>query len=403
MMIRNDSHSQDRGADFLDKVGANKAKKAPTLEQQEYIDRGNGKYRDFRSRLNLMTAIDIVRKPILWLWDGRIALGKTTLIAGDPGLGKSTVTISFAAHVTTGTQWPDGTPCPKGDVVLISAEDDAADTICPRLDAAGADSSRIHIVTGVESLNWEGMRETRMLSLRRDLEVIREAVLAIPNVRLIIVDPISAYLDGSDSHNNAEVRALMAPLSELAASIGAAIIFVTHLNKGTGGSALYRTTGSLAFVASARAAFLVVADKGDPLRRLFLPLKNNLGPDGSGMAYRIEVADDVSRVVWEKECISISADEALGRNDDEPDHESTLAGDAAEWLIEVLSAGPMPSIDVKKHAKEAGYSDSTIRRAQAALGIKPHRVGGAAGDGAWAWTLPDKHKSPQMTLDSDHG
>ncbi|SDA29202.1 AAA domain-containing protein [Nitrosospira sp. Nsp18] len=386
--------SIERGAAALDKE-----KKALNPDQQRYIERGHGVQTSAKSRLKVIRASDVKPQPIRWLWPGKIALGKPTLIAGDPGLGKSMLTVSFAAHVSTGRDWPaGGGPCPQGDVLFVSAEDDPADTIRPRLDAAGADPSRVHIVGGVESLNRDGDPETRLLSLRRDLEPIREAALTLPRCRLIVVDPVSAYLDGADSHNNAEVRGVIAPLSELASSIGAAIIFVTHLNKGTGGSALYRSTGSLAFVAAARAAFLVTKDKSDQNRRLFLPLKNNLGPDATGMAYHIEEVGGVPRVVWEKEIVLISADDALGRDDEDGDHESTLAGDAADWLSDVLAGGPVPSNDVKKHAKEAGYSWATIRRAQAALGIKPQRIGGAAGDGAWVWTLPKEHQSPQMTL-----
>lgn len=395
----NDTTSIERGATALDKIIGGKL----TSEQQRYIDRGHGIHPQPKSRLKVTRASDVKPQPIRWLWPGKIALGKPTLFAGDPGLGKSMLTVNLAAHVSTGRDWPaGGGVCPQGDVLFVSAEDDPADTIRPRLDAVGADSNRVHIVGGVESLNRDGDPETRLLSLRRDLEPIREAALSLPQCRLIVVDPVSAYLDGADSHNNAEVRGVIAPLSELASSIGAAIIFVTHLNKGTGGSALYRATGSLAFVAAARAAFLVTRDKADHNRRLFLPLKNNLGPDASGMAYRIEEMNGVPYVAWEKEIVLISADDALGRDDDQDDHESTLAGDAAEWLSEVLSAGPVPSDDVKKHAKEAGYSWATIRRAQAALGIKPQRIGGAAGSGAWCWTLPDEHKSPQMALGVVH-
>ncbi|WP_090962492.1 AAA family ATPase [Nitrosospira sp. Nsp18] len=393
-MMSNAISSIERGAAALDKE-----KKALNPDQQRYIERGHGVQTSAKSRLKVIRASDVKPQPIRWLWPGKIALGKPTLIAGDPGLGKSMLTVSFAAHVSTGRDWPaGGGPCPQGDVLFVSAEDDPADTIRPRLDAAGADPSRVHIVGGVESLNRDGDPETRLLSLRRDLEPIREAALTLPRCRLIVVDPVSAYLDGADSHNNAEVRGVIAPLSELASSIGAAIIFVTHLNKGTGGSALYRSTGSLAFVAAARAAFLVTKDKSDQNRRLFLPLKNNLGPDATGMAYHIEEVGGVPRVVWEKEIVLISADDALGRDDEDGDHESTLAGDAADWLSDVLAGGPVPSNDVKKHAKEAGYSWATIRRAQAALGIKPQRIGGAAGDGAWVWTLPKEHQSPQMTL-----
>lgn len=398
----NQSASIERGAVALD--ASIKAKARLTPEQQRYIARSHGHRLDSRPRLKLTRASDVTPQPIRWLWPGKIALGKPTLIAGDPGLGKSMLTVSLAAHVSTGRDWPaGGGTCPRGDVLFVSAEDDPADTIRPRLDVAGADPGRVYIVGGVQSLNEDGDPETRMLSLRRDLEPIREAALSLQACRLIVVDPISACLDGADSHNNAEVRAILAPLSELAAAIGAAVIFVTHLNKGTGGSALYRATGSLAFVAAARAAYLVTKDKGDPSRRLFLPLKNNLGPDATGMAYRIEEVDGVPRVVWEEERISISADEALGRDDEKDDHESTLADDAAEWLREVLSAGPVPANDIKAHAREAGYSLATLRRAQASLGIRPQRTGGAADKGTWVWTLPQEQKGPQMALEVDHG
>lgn len=390
----NNISSIERGAAALDKV-----KKALTPEQQRYIDRGHGIHPSSKSRLKVTRASDVKPQPIRWLWSGKIALGKPTLIAGDPGLGKSMLTVNLAAHVSTGRDWPaGGGTCPQGDVLFVSAEDDPADTIRPRLDAVGADPRRVHIVGGVESLNRDGDPETRLLSLRRDLEPIREAALALPQCRLIVVDPVSAYLDGADSHNNAEVRGVIAPLSELASSIGAAIIFVTHLNKGTGGSALYRATGSLAFVAAARAAFLVTRDKSDQNRRLFLPLKNNLGPDASGMAYRIEEVDGVPRVAWEKEIVLISADDALGRDDDQDDHESTLAEDAAEWLCDVLANGPVPSDDVKKHAKGAGYSWATVRRAQASLGIKPRRHSAEGEPPCWRWALPDERKGVQMSL-----
>jgi putative DNA primase/helicase len=354
----------------------------------------------YGKRVIVQRASDITPKPIAWLWHGKIALGKLTLIAGDPGLGKSMLTASLAGHVSTGRAWPAGGACPLGDVLFVSAEDDPADTIRPRLDAAGADPHRVHIVAGVESLDTRGLPEKRLLSLKKDLVAISEAVLALQECRLIVIDPVSAYMDGSDSHNNAEVRGLLAPLSELARAIGAAIVAVTHLNKGAGGSALYRATGSLAFVAAARAAFLVTRDKADQDRRLFLPLKNNLASDASGMAYCISESKGVPFVEWEDAPVSISADEALGRPEDE-DHERTLADAADEWLREVLAGGAVESDAVKRHAKDAGYSWSTIRRAQAAIGIKPKRTGGAGAGGRWVWSLPEGEESKQLPLMSD--
>lgn len=400
----NDLHTAE-GAGAVRKVIADAAASAVsphdfTPEQQRYVNRSTGQRPSSRGHLKVTRASDVTPQPIRWLWPGKIALGKPTLIAGDPGLGKSMLTVSLAAHVSTGRDWPAiGGRCPQGDVLFVSAEDDPADTIRPRLDAAGANPRRVHLVGGVVSLNAAGDPEQRLLSLRRDIEPVREAALALPELRLIVVDPVSAYLDGADSHNNAEVRGLIAPLSELASSLDAAVVFVTHLNKGgSGGSALYRATGSLAFVAAARAAFLVSKDKADPARRLFLPLKNNLGPDMSGMSYRIEELDGVPFVKWDAEPITVTADDALGRDDNADDCESTLAADAADWLRDVLSLGPVASDDIKKHAKAAGYSWATIRRAQAACGVKPQRVGGVGGAGSWRWTLPDEQRPAQMTL-----
>ena len=350
------------------------------------------------SRLKLIKASSVQPEPIRWLMKSRIALGKLTLIAGDPGLGKSMLTANFAAHVSRGKDWPAGLgSCPQGDVLFVSAEDDPADTIRPRLDAAGADVERVHIVAGVQSLNSRGDIENRLLSLRKDLDAIVEAVVSLECCRLIVIDPVSAYLDGADSHNNAEVRGLLAPLSELAGKVGAAMVAVTHLNKGTGGSALYRATGSLAFVAAARAAFLVTKDKTQEGRRLFLPLKNNLGPDSSGLSYCIEEKDGVPFVAWDNELVSVSADDALGRPE-ETDHECTLADDAGEWLRDILALGPVPSDDVKTAASSAGYSWATIRRAQASIGIKPKRSGGAGAKGEWVWGLPAGEESDQLPL-----
>ena len=135
---------------------------------------------------------------------------------------------------------------------------------------------------------------------------------------MIVIDPISAYLDGTESHNNAEVRAVLAPLAKLAAEVGAAVVCVTHLNKGSQSSALYRATGSLAFVAAARAAYAVTKDKDNPSRRLILPMKNNLAPDTSGIAYAVVAPQGIPIVAWEPTPVTITADEALSSEQREP-------------------------------------------------------------------------------------
>jgi hypothetical protein len=339
---------------------------------------------------------EVDEKPIRWLWPGRFARGKVTLIAGDPGLGKSQVTASMAAIVTTGGQWPvDRCSCAPGNVVVLSAEDDAADTIKPRMRAAGADLSRVFVLDAVRDLDEEGKAIARSFNLRTDLDRLDALLAAIGEVAMVVIDPISAYLGGTDSHKNADVRALLGPLGELAAQHGLTIVCVSHLNKGVGGDALLRVTGSLAFVAAARSAFIVLKDKDQPTRRLFLPIKNNLGSDCSGLAFelsgvRLDSAAgpiDTCHVVWDSEPVEMTANEAMSPT-------SATATDDAEgltpvrWLAALLRAnGAMSPPEVTKRAEEVGISKKALRRAREALGIEPRKLGFLAG---WEWSLRTK-------------
>ncbi len=152
-----------------------------------------------KNALRTVRASGIDPQPIRWLWEQRFALGKLNLIAGDPGLGKSILTLDMTARITRGATWPvDGTSAPQGSVLIVSAEDDPADTIIPRLIAAGADLALVRIAEQVIDYGTEIPIE-RELSLDRDLELL--AAQIPDDCRLVIVDPISAYLGNTDSHN----------------------------------------------------------------------------------------------------------------------------------------------------------------------------------------------------------
>jgi hypothetical protein len=257
-------------------------------------------------RLNSLAA-----RPVDWLWPQRIPIGKVTLLVGDPGLGKSLVALDIAARVSTGAPWPDeqhrdstqsairdpqseianATLAPNSSllapssVLLLNAEDDLADTVLPRLEALGADCDRIIAIPSFLGSSRDGS-VSRDHELKRDLARLRSLLDTLPDCRLIIIDPISAYLSGN-GNTSGEVRNLLTPLSELAHTRRLAIVAVSHL-RNQQGSAIHRTMGSLAFLTAARAAWVICEDPANSDRRLLLPVKSNLAGRTDGLAYNVE-------------------------------------------------------------------------------------------------------------------
>jgi putative DNA primase/helicase len=366
-----------------------------------------------KRRLISHRASDIQPERLEWVWPGRIARGKAALLGGPPGLGKSQVTANIAATVSTGGRWPcDEGRAPLGDVVILSAEDGMADTIVPRLIAAEADTSRVHIVAAATKLDGTG-RKT--FSLKTDVDLLEELSREIGTVRLIIIDPISAYMGGADGNGNVETREVLEPLAEMANRLGIAVVAVTHLNKGGAGgeSALNRFAGSIAFVAAARSAYLVIEDSEDENRRLFLQAKNNLGPKGKGLAFRVEqrlIPGDIlaSNISWETDHVTASVDEALLASETKGGGESRSGKDeAADFLRSVLSAGPMAVADIEAEARAAGLlgkespigQNKTFRDARKELGVVSSRDG--FGPGArYVLSLPDSPWMPKNSMDA---
>ena len=168
----------------------------------------------------LVCMASVKRKKIAWLWPARIPMGRITLFVGRPGEGKSFATCDFAARVTTGTPWPDGAECPTGSVIFIVAEDDAGDTIGPRLDAHYADSGRVHLLSMVRKIDDDGKAHDVLFTLE-DVRAMEDALKAHPDCKLVVVDPIGSFLGGDiDAHRDNEVRSILAPVAKLAESTG---------------------------------------------------------------------------------------------------------------------------------------------------------------------------------------
>jgi len=343
-------------------------------------------------------ASEITPQPIEWLWPNRVAIGKQTMIVGEPGLGKSQLTAFMAAAVTTGGQWPcNEGQAPQGSVIILSAEDDAADTIRPRLDAAGADAERVLIVSAVRSDDGNGRRT---FNLQADLDLLEQEITKACDVRLVIIDPISSYMGKTDSHKNSDVRGVLEPVGEMAARLRVAVVSITHKSKGKGNSAINSAIGSVGFTGVVRSAFMVEKDPEDQDRRLFLQIKNNIAKDPGGLAFRIGqhlLADNIigSAIFWANEHVSCTADEILAANENASERPALT--EAEDFLRDILRDGPRPAKEIKSEAKEAGIAWRTVNRAKKTLGVDPKRKAengdGLGRSGRWYWSLPGVNSS----------
>lgn len=328
------------------------------------------------SRALVRTLADVPHMTVDWLWPGRIPIGKVTLLAGDPGLGKSFLTLDMAARVSRNADWPDGPSAWRlaGSSLLISAEDDPADTIRPRLDAMGADTSRIVVLDGVR---WPLAKIDTPLRLDRDVHLLDQVLGSMSIPRLVVIDPISAYLGDADGNSNTDVRVVLAFLSAIAAKHRVAIVCVTHLSKSNQGKAVYRAMGSLAFIAAARVAHVVSKHPGDDTLRLMLPVKMNIDATRAGCAFRVENG----RVVWRPGQAALTADDLEGEGSME--HASTLS-DAMELITQRLKdEGTAPAAEIMREAEELGIGSTTLNRAKRRLGVVAQREGRG-----WTWRLP---------------
>ncbi len=342
--------------------------------------------------LIMQCAKDIVPEKVSWVWPGVIPLGKLTVFAGDPGVGKSVVSLDAVAHVTTGTAFPDRTQPMAGEAIILSAEDDDEDTLRPRLDAAGADVSKVHIVEAVRKVN-ESKQHEESVNLVTDLPEVEASLNKHPDVRLIVIDPISAYLGKTDTHRNASMRGVLTPLGKLASKHQVAVLAIDHLNKADK-KAIYRVSGSIATVAAARAAWGFVKDRDDTSRRLMLPLKQNLTKDQEGFAYRIrEILLPLTpepiltiRVEWEKGRVTANVNEALSEMAGEDAGE---LAEAVKWLRGQLTE-PQEAAKLRIQAESDGLSWSTVKRAKKELGLESDKVGDH-----WMWPAVKRTNSEE--------
>ena len=219
---------------------------------------------------------DVQTQPIEWLWYPFIPYGKLTIIQGDPGDGKTTLALNIAAKLSNGRGLENEIMTQEPVTIIYqTAEDGLADTVKPRLENAEADCSRILVID--ESSRLLSMTDERL-----------EKALIQTNAKVLILDPIQAYLGGGIDMNRAnEARNITKQLGMLAEKYQCAILLIGHMNKAAGNKAVYRGMGSIDFFAVARSVLLVGRVKGEPDIRAVVQIKNNIAAFGHSKAFRL--------------------------------------------------------------------------------------------------------------------
>ncbi|MDP9365269.1 MAG: AAA family ATPase, partial [Chloroflexota bacterium] len=343
---------------------------------------------------------DVEPERIEWLSLGRFAAGKTTMVDGDPGLGKSTVLLEWAARITRGDALPGGMAGRPRGVVVMSAEDGVADTIRPRAEVAGADLGRVLVVTD--------RPDGALPTIPEDIPLIEDAVRRM-DAALLIVDPLVAYLgDATNANRDQDVRRALAPLKLMAERTGVAIALIRHLNKMAGANALYRGGGSIGLIGAARFGLLFARDPDDEERCVVAPTKANLSRMAPTLAYRLESVPgtDVARVEWLGES-TLNASTLL--TPPVEDAERGALDEARDFLLDLFREGPVPAKVAKREANDAGISEKTLRNARESLGVVVSKSGFGR-EGFWEWSLPSVTKMPlgdtkvpKVTIVSEEG
>jgi putative DNA primase/helicase len=352
---------------------------------------------------------------IVWLWRNRFAVGKIGIIAGLPDEGKGQILCYIAARVTCGLEWPNAEGIsPQGNVLILSAEKDPGTNLAPRLEAAGADRSRVHFIKPVcERDEQTGQERKRMFSLVTDLPKLRQLIIKIRDVKVLFIDPVSAYLGIGqvDSYRDTDVRAVLGPLKELAEELKVAVIAIMHFNKKVDiTNALLRVSNSMAFVGLSRHAYGVIADPEND-RKLFVRAKNNdaANSDNQTLAFHFEVREvgydavldkpiRAPFIVWEPGYVDVTATEAM-----QAAAESKSPGDrdrAKQFVLGMLAGGlEVPAKEIKEAGEANGLAWSTIRRAKDDLIKEGRRItvdkDRRKPDGKWFWRL-DGEGEPEV-------
>jgi 5S rRNA maturation endonuclease (ribonuclease M5) len=343
-----------------------------TMAELEGLTAKAPEYKPKESDISLVCIAEVEAETVSWLWLPYIPKGKLTLLEGDPGIGKSWVSLAIATAVSIGRGLPGTEAIESASVVLASAEDGLGDTIRPRLDAMGANVSRIHAIKGALDFGNGGL-------------AILEGYIEQVRPSLVIIDPLVAYIGaGVDIHRANETRAVMARLADMAEKHGCAILAIRHLTKGSMSKAIYRGLGSIDFAAACRSVLMAGCDPDNEQKRGIVQIKSNLAPKGQAIGFELRDGG----FYWTGES-DLTAARILAVED--TGDGKTAIDEAADFLRDELRDGPVEAKQVFSDAKSLGIYERTLNRAKSKLRITSKREGesGKRGIARVKWQLPE--------------
>lgn len=321
-------------------------------------------------QITLLNLDDVEPEVVEWLWYPYIPRGKLTMIEGDPGLGKSWLTMALASYISRGKALPYQLNPEEGPVLIMSAEDGIADTIKPRLITLRANTKNIIAIPEPVSFTENGA------------QAVDEAIKQVKPL-LVIIDPLVAYLGGKiDLHKANETREIMARMTRIAEENKVAIVLVRHLTKGNKDKAIYRGLGSIDLTAAVRSVLAIGRNPKDPNEgRVICHIKSNLAPLGKAISYTLDAGDKKHPFEFGEE-VEVNVEEVLGA---QPTNGKGATEAAVEFLNTILINGKaMPSIEIQREAEARGIGEKALKKARKFLGISMIRDG----DGVYKWALP---------------
>jgi hypothetical protein len=356
----------------------------PSLPDGEVrsIARSVGRYQPSSNKAQrhpeIVRLSEVEARAVSWLWGPYLAFGALSMLSGDPGAGKTFLSLAIACAVTVGHVPYSSEPCAPLHVMYLSHENNPEHVVRPRFDSLGGDPDRFHLLRG--SISGAGERADRGSIWLSDVSLLGEA-LQQTRARLVIVDPIQSYLGAKvDAHRSNETRPVLDGLSRLAEEHDCCILLVRHLSKAPTGRAIHRGLGSIDLTGAVRTELMAGTAADGSERRAMVQIKNNLGPFGKALGYAIE-ADGSFQWTGESELTPAAFVAA-----ESSDEEKGARQEAEDFLRDILSEGPRPQKQIGEEAMQAGIADRTLRRAKKRLKLVARKRGMAGG---WEWGFPE--------------